>query len=63
MRGQRAHQQRVAIPRRARDQLRAEAAAGAGTVVDKHRLTETFRQLAADQPCAGVERAARRERP
>ena len=62
VRRQRAHQQRVAIARRARDQLCTEAAAGAGTVVDQHRLAEALGQPGPDQPGADVEWTARRER-
>ncbi len=58
----RADQQRIAVGRRARHELGADAAAGAGAVVDHHRLSERLADLIADDAADNVGIAAGRER-
>jgi hypothetical protein len=60
MRGQRAHQQAVAIGRRARDRLGADVAAGAAAVVDDDLLAELPAQFEGDDAADDVGRAVRR---
>ena len=52
----------VAVGRRFRDRVGGERAAGAGAVLDDHRLAELVGELAAEQPRQHVDRAAGRER-
>ena len=55
-------QQCVAVGRRARNLRRGDRPAGAGTVLDQHRLAERLAHALADQPRDDVGGAARRER-
>ncbi len=54
----RAQQQGVSVRSGLGERLRCNAAAGAGTVLDHHRLLEFFAQFLADQPCDHVGDAA-----
>ena len=56
-----AHQQRVAVGRRARDLLGGDVAAGAGPVLDDERLVQDFVEPLADDARQHVARAAGRE--
>jgi hypothetical protein len=58
----RVHQQVVAVGRRARDDLHAEDAARATTVVHHHRLSHRFGESLTDQACEHVDTTPRRER-
>ena len=60
-RGDRAHEDRVAVGRRFRGELRRDIARGAGTVVDDHLLAEPFAQLRRQRARRRVRAAARRE--
>jgi hypothetical protein len=51
-------EERVAVGGRARDRLQREIAAGAGPVVDDHRLAEPLRHCLTDEPRDDVGRAA-----
>ncbi len=62
MRGQRAHQDRVAVGRRLRDHVGADVAAGAGLVLHNHRLAPHLGELLRDEAAGDVERSAGRER-
>ncbi|MCY1244443.1 hypothetical protein D9M72_575160 [compost metagenome] len=58
----RAHQQRVAVRLVLGDIVSADGGAGAGTVLDDHRLAEALGELVAQRACEYVGGAARRER-
>ena len=62
VRAHRAHQQRVAVAGRLGDEVRADAAARAGAVVDDDRLAPRLLQLLRDAAAHDVERPAGRER-
>ena len=55
-------QQRVAVGLGGRDRLGADGGAGAGPVLDDHRLTQRRGQMVADQPSDDVDRRAGGER-
>ncbi len=57
----RADEQRVAVGRRARHHLRADAAAGAAAVLHHHRLADRLRNLVADHAADNVGIASGRE--
>ena len=56
-----AEENRVAVRRGMRDQLRGDRAAGAGLIVDEHRA-EIRLHLVGPRPADNVEHAARRKR-
>ena len=62
VRAGRVEQQRVAVRRRLRDELRADAAAGAGAVLDDERLAELRAHAVGENPRDAVDAAAGRER-
>ena len=55
-------QHRVAIRRRFGDRVGTKSAAGAGAMLDQHRLSDPFGQLVAEDTRHRVDTAARRER-
>ena len=56
------HEQRVAVGRRLGDEGRADRSAGAGAVLDDHRLSPEFGKLLPERARQDVGGAARRER-
>jgi hypothetical protein len=60
--GSNGQQHGVTIRRGLGDRVGAEIAAGAGAVLDQHRLADPFGQLVGEDPSHRIDAAARRER-